>query len=623
MTDKFWTHLKLKNGDKVKFVPPAPDGDRLGGVTQEERQNISNIDTKMSYFVTHTGAANGSTAILDTNNNVLSFERLKQIYLADDTFLYVISDNIIHIPAYLEQHALAFAGTYIIRGQDHIRRVIINDENVVQINDHMLELADYKAMDLSAQDWDDIDWTDEDLAKCYPDLKSVSNLAGAIKSDIAQQDKRIEALENSGECLIKYDAPDGFTWVDNPVFGKIWTNGRGKFMTSVSALDYASLPTDGVDVYIAADGSDANNGLAPSAPKKTIANALTVNGCRRIHVAGGSYEYENVTLSHDVDIIGDASNMPVFNSHRSGVEWGTTATPGLYATSSLGDSYKIFDLTTTDGWHYKKYTKVNTLTECINTEWTYYQNTSNRTYVHTPAGVVASNDTVCYTAGFYALRINGNSHKIHIRNLRFTCGGSFDSTNLFDVRGNTTGEGVFSAYNCVFDRSMPTDADGGSCLPSREDGNVIMEKCQGYYSGRDAFGYHNSDVVEINCCGAYGGNASNGANSNGSTGHHCRIIRIGCAYHDYFGRVVHDVGNDAVSLNLGVSAWHSLLPNMADFGAGQGENVKMWLDGCVSYSSDYSIEAGDGGSYACHVYKRNMQADAPEKKNAQSEIVRY
>lgn len=449
-----------------------------------------------------------------------------------------------------------------------------------------------------------------------------------LKVDITQLNERVSTLENNTtdetDCIFKYEFPTDFPWTDNPVFDKIWANGRGKFITNVSALDYASNDGDGVDVYISPTGLDTNSGLTQNEPKKTLASALNVSGCRRIHVASGSYAYENVTLSHDVDIIGDPVSIPVFNSHRAGVEWGTTATPNVYGTSSLNENYKLFDLTTFDGWHYKQYAKVNTLTECVNAEWTYYQNTSSgRTYVHTPTGVVASNDTVCYTAGFYALRINGNSHKIHIRNLRFTCGGSFDSTNLFDVRGNSTGEGVFSAYNCIFDRSMPTTASGGSCLTRIEYGNVIMEKCQGFYSGRDAFGYHNSDVVEIKCCGAYGGNASNGANSNGSTGHHCRIIRIGCSYHDYFGRIVHDVGNDAVTLNLGVAAWHSLLPEMADFGIGQGSNAKMWLDGCVSYGSDYSVEAGDGGEFVCAAYKRNMRSDAPEWHSNQSSIVRY
>lgn len=42
MAQKFKTHLKLKGGDKVRFIPPAPDGEQLGGVTQSERQAIAN-----------------------------------------------------------------------------------------------------------------------------------------------------------------------------------------------------------------------------------------------------------------------------------------------------------------------------------------------------------------------------------------------------------------------------------------------------------------------------------------------------------------------------------------------------------------------------------------------------
>lgn len=143
-------------------------------------------ETKMSYVVTHTATVNGATAILDDQNNVLTFEQLKSIYLADDTFLYVISANIIHIPAYLETHALAFAGTYIIRGEDHIRRVIINDANVVQTNDHMMELADYKAVDMTVDDWESIEWDDPDVIKSYPDLKSVYNLYWPMRDEIAE-----------------------------------------------------------------------------------------------------------------------------------------------------------------------------------------------------------------------------------------------------------------------------------------------------------------------------------------------------------------------------------------------------------------------------------------------------
>lgn len=43
MADKKWTHLKLKNGDNVSFIPPAPDGAQLGGITQSQRESISQI----------------------------------------------------------------------------------------------------------------------------------------------------------------------------------------------------------------------------------------------------------------------------------------------------------------------------------------------------------------------------------------------------------------------------------------------------------------------------------------------------------------------------------------------------------------------------------------------------
>lgn len=43
MANKRWTHLKLKNGDNVSFIPPAPNGAQLGGITQSQREFISQI----------------------------------------------------------------------------------------------------------------------------------------------------------------------------------------------------------------------------------------------------------------------------------------------------------------------------------------------------------------------------------------------------------------------------------------------------------------------------------------------------------------------------------------------------------------------------------------------------
>ena len=126
----------------------------------------------------------------------------------------MISDNIIHIPAYLETHALAFAGTYIIRGEDHIRRVIINDENIVHVNDDRIELADFKAIDMSVSDWTDMDWNDDDpaIAESYPNLLSVYNLYADLKSKISYLDNTGTNKVAAGKILTTTST--GTEWKD-------------------------------------------------------------------------------------------------------------------------------------------------------------------------------------------------------------------------------------------------------------------------------------------------------------------------------------------------------------------------------------------------------------------------
>lgn len=74
MADKKWTHLKLKNGDKVQFVPPAPDGEHLGGVTQEEKESIAQLNgnvEKHTYQIDNlNSAANGRLYHIETNESI-------------------------------------------------------------------------------------------------------------------------------------------------------------------------------------------------------------------------------------------------------------------------------------------------------------------------------------------------------------------------------------------------------------------------------------------------------------------------------------------------------------------------------------------------------------------------
>lgn len=41
--ENFRSHITLKDGTKVRFIPPPPNGDRLGGITQEERESLTQL----------------------------------------------------------------------------------------------------------------------------------------------------------------------------------------------------------------------------------------------------------------------------------------------------------------------------------------------------------------------------------------------------------------------------------------------------------------------------------------------------------------------------------------------------------------------------------------------------
>lgn len=43
MANYYWDRLTLRNGDQVMFIPAAPEGERLGGVTENERNAIGHI----------------------------------------------------------------------------------------------------------------------------------------------------------------------------------------------------------------------------------------------------------------------------------------------------------------------------------------------------------------------------------------------------------------------------------------------------------------------------------------------------------------------------------------------------------------------------------------------------
>ena len=445
-----------------------------------------------------------------------------------------------------------------------------------------------------------------EIASIETEISGIENDVISLKSETQKNIKMIDRLQTG---LTKYDFPSGFVWDANPVKNNVYTNGKGHFWVDYNVMDQVS--TDGVDVYVSPDGDDTNDGLTSSTPKKTLSSAISVTNARRVHVAGGYYPRQNITLSKDIDIIGDDNDRPVFTSQLESIAWSATGTNGIYTTAHKNNS-KLFDLTYTDSdGVYRQYVAANSVSEVESTQGTYYDDGTTVT-LHTYGNVEARLSTVCYTPGYYSARFAASGHRLLIANLCFICGGTYSSFGQVELEGNATNRGTYLVYNCDSSHSLtPTSSGGGGFHPTNAD--VIIQGCTAFYTGNDAFSYGNGcTVLEYYCASAHNGRAGGITSCNGSTGHGGIIVRIGCAYHDTYGPIVHDVGATD-SVNLGLAAWHSTCEGKPNFCA-SGGTVHMWLDSCVSYSSDAGIDVGkpDEPSNNSIIYKRNCISDVAD-----------
>lgn len=430
-----------------------------------------------------------------------------------------------------------------------------------------------------------------------------------------------EAEKETWQGFVRYEFPAGFSWSDNPVHDKVSTDGKGRFRVDFNVMDHIS--TDGLDVYMAADGSDTNDGLTPGTPKLTLTAAIGITNARRVHIAGGYYPREDIqSLSGDIDIIGDPDNRPIFTGQNSGTVWTATETTGVYTTAHKNYG-KLYDLTAITNGMFRSYAEASSTSDVQSTQGTYYDDGTTLT-VHTFGNIAPTVANTCYTQGWQAMRIVLSGHTLIMANLCFVCSGTYSSRGqLMPVGGDST-RGTFMLYNCDSSYSVrpdSTNVSGGSCInPSNADG--IIQYCTSYHSGNDGFSYGaGCRVVEIGCASAYNG-TDQLTSCNGSTAHGGSYIRINGSYHDTHGPIVHDVGATE-SVNLGLSAWHSTCEGKPNFCA-SGGNVKMWLDSCTGYSSDAGIDVGKPGEPAAGavIYKRNCSSDVADGVYG-GQIVRY
>ncbi len=414
--------------------------------------------------------------------------------------------------------------------------------------------------------------------------------------------------------------PDGFTWKNSPLHGKILTDFRGNYQVD---FDVSNCKNPiGKAYYIAPNGSDSNDGT-PGAPFASISKAYT-EGADTIYLYPGIYDrtqtlYTPTTgsnskpITRNINIIGLGSgailstkvvnivNISEYPTEGTGV-WECYANSTTYLTNVVDIKNK-----TADG-HFTKYTQLSSVSavQAAAGSWALV---NGKAYIHTIDGnkpvngdnvlfLHSTNPTFAnnqYTVIYPLFYVTGG--KVYFENL--TC---IEGTTPLFVQSQANGSDIeIYAKNCKFFYSRTEDHD--VCM-LQSSTLSIFQNCEASFGMKDGFNYHarnfgttaNPDfgvvpkAVEINCIGIGNGNISDG-NDQGSTIHDGgSIIRVRdvCAHN--YGANYSDQGTGTESWNIGCVGFESWCPSNgqnADFFALL--NTKMFLDGCVSFGSKHNF----------------------------------
>lgn len=418
----------------------------------------------------------------------------------------------------------------------------------------------------------------------------------------------------------KYAFPIGFSYVDNNIFkDHIFTDGKGNFWTDYSIIDH--VPTEGMHGYISPNGSDSNDGLSASAPKLTLQSLLANTNIRIVHVMEGVYGEQYVNLSNrTVYIVGEGQDKTVITGAKT-LSWSATSGRTNVYEATINATLSVYDMRAeeTQG-HYPKYAKMTSIAEVEANAGSWY-NDGTKVYVRMSDNAVPTNGTLAVIKGNSALVcVLENSH-LYMSNILFYGGGTNNINNV-DIKDNTTTKSDVYIYNCASnDTGKATATEGGNGF-SFVGVYSFCEKCSAYNCGKDGFGYGDSLSVELNCTS--GDNGTEGAvNANGSSAHTgTKLLRINCQYFNCLGNTIQDVGNGTESLNLGCVCYNAET-GFGDYVCNMG-TAKMWLDSCLSYSSDNSIVCGENGNtYSAKIYKRKFIGDKEDVVYAPSTVETY
>lgn len=379
--------------------------------------------------------------------------------------------------------------------------------------------------------------------------------------------------------------PLNFTEKNHLLNNKIFTDGKGKFKVNIDMNDYklSGSKTYYLDVK---KGNNANDGLSKDTPMKSFRDLIPkVSDNDTIIIAEGNYLRDNGILipkafNKSINIVGENNKVNIVIADE----------PTWVKTSGKTNVYQ-FSRTATDRVvdldNDRELTKVGSIDLVDSTQNSWF---TDGTIVYANADNMP-NINIVPVMSTTNLQTTSLTSNIYFENINFIGG-----RNCVELNLNSNNSAFFN--NCSFNYGA-TGYNGLAIIGGK---NIIVNKCTANYSGLDGFNYHiGSDgskpfIIEIDCVGLENGDEKGTAgvkSNNGTTIHDgLKGIRVNGLYGRNDGGNVADVNEGTEAWNLACTAFESYQGK--DFQTSSGSS--MWLDNCIAYGSENSINSADSNS---------------------------
>lgn len=429
------------------------------------------------------------------------------------------------------------------------------------------------------------------------ELQDTNDAVDALSASIERQNSKLQFN------IVPIHTPAGFTWANNPISGRVYTDYNGYYYTDFDVADYE--PSGGVTYYVSPTGSSSNDGLTPDTPLNKMSTAYNKSDCGCIVLRGGVYNQGNnltsTKITKNISIKAYKDEKPIITTHSG-------STFSVYSESTYsanrGSIDLVMDMSAVDSYGiFKSYEKKTSIADVQANAGT-YAHISGVLYIHCLSDREPDTNILLLIQAdnLYA---EGNP-VVYLEGL--TVIGGYSPVVVSNTQSNTNPK--FYAKNCDFLYSFTT---GNDAVMLQGTELSIIQNCRAMYALKDGFNYHAQygtvpKAVEINCTGAFCGNTDD-SNDQGSTIHDGgSAIRVNCIYFRNFGSNVADEA--AESWNVGCVSYEPLAPNEGQRGCFFAiTDTKMWLDSCTMFGKPhYPIMATNDGTVS--VYLRNNRIES-------------